>query len=138
MNVIQCCVHLLTFVWMLPQNLLGIAFLLFLKLTHGCSYVDVPQRGIVRVGLRDTHYSVSLGCFLFISTNMTDEFTFNHELGHYKQGLFVGPLYLIVIGLPSVSHVLVHRRWCRNPDYFHFYTESWANRMIAWKPWLLR
>ena len=51
-----------------------------------------------------------------------------HELGHHKQSLILGPLYLIVIGIPSLIHA-----WLWNPNsgksYYDFYTEHWANKL---------
>lgn len=55
----------------------------------------------------------------------------SHEYGHTIQSLLLGPLYLIVIGLPS----LVWSRWKRfirlrrekGIPYFWFYTERWAD-----------
>jgi hypothetical protein len=48
-----------------------------------------------------------------------------HEQGHFYQNLVLGPLYIPVIGLPSLVHAAVHA----DPPaaYGHFYTEGWAN-----------
>lgn len=54
-----------------------------------------------------------------------------HEYGHTIQSLLLGPLYLIVIGLPS----FVWSRWKRliwlrresGIPYSWFYTERWAD-----------
>lgn len=54
-----------------------------------------------------------------------------HEYGHLRQSRALGPLYLCVIGLPSLLHAAVSRllRWPRH-RYLRFYTEAWAE---AWK-----
>jgi len=51
-----------------------------------------------------------------------------HEYGHFVQHLVLGPLYHLVIGIPSLSHALWFGRQ-RGGNYFHFYTEAWAD---AW------
>lgn len=51
-----------------------------------------------------------------------------HEYGHFVQHLVLGPLYHLVIGLPSATHAAWWARTKRG-SYFHFYTEAWAD---AW------
>ena len=54
--------------------------------------------------------------------------TEKHEWGHTRQSRMLGPLYLIVIGLPS----LLWAAWWnpgRKAGYFDFYTEKWADRL---------
>lgn len=59
----------------------------------------------------------------------------DHEMGHWYQSILLGPLYLPVIGLPSVLHALWFQRLsagARRSDpnaYYRFYTEAWAD---AW------
>lgn len=56
----------------------------------------------------------------------------NHEYGHSMDSRLWGPLYLLVIGLPSGLHLLVRRwfknRWSRLENYYDFYTERQANK----------
>ena len=42
--------------------------------------------------------------------------------------MILGPLYLLVIGLPSFIHAAT---WKDRPgrDYYAFYTERWADRL---------
>lgn len=88
--------------------------------------------------------SVSLGMFLFVSTKYKEKAEtielYNrlvaHEYGHTIQSLVLGPLYLIVIGLPSLLWASIpafrKMRRKRQISYYSFYTESWAN---AWGKW---
>ena len=77
--------------------------------------------------------SVSLGQFIFLSKGRDD--VRPHEFGHSIQSLILGPLYLLVIGLPSVlwAGLPVCRsvRCRRRMSYFDFYTERWADRLSA-------
>ena len=70
--------------------------------------------------------AMSLGDYLFVNP-MSSQKSIQHECGHSKQSDILGPLYLIVIGIPSVLHNIVHYlcskigiKW----DYYSFYTES--------------
>lgn len=78
--------------------------------------------------------SVSLGMFIFLSSRPEEKSrrkVLTHEYGHTIQSLILGPLYLLVIGLPSVVWAglppLARLRARRNISYYRLYTERWAN-----------
>ena len=72
----------------------------------------------------------SLSLYIFVSQDYKDlTYVIKHESGHVKQSKILGPLYLLVIGLPSIIHAALHHYVCKNPDYYHFYTERWANKL---------
>jgi RHS repeat-associated protein len=52
-----------------------------------------------------------------------------HEQGHYFQNLALGPMYMLVIGLPSLIHAGLHPIIHPGQPYEDFYTETWAD---AW------
>lgn len=81
--------------------------------------------------------AMSLGDYLFVNP-MSSQKSIQHECGHSKQSDILGPLYLIVIGIPSLLHNIVHYivhylcskigiKW----NYYSFYTESWANKLVG-------
>ena len=78
---------------------------------------------------------MGLGMFIFISESaMADEhreFTLMHEYGHTVQSIILGPLFLPVIGLPSLLWaglpVFLRYRERRGVSYYSFYPERWAN-----------
>ena len=96
-------------VWGLPQSFLGaILFLAIRPKRYGMF------KGAV-VGTWPKSSSVSLGLFIFVAENMVRKGELlsdphapslrkliAHEYGHTIQSLFLGPFYLLVIGLPSV------------------------------------
>lgn len=53
----------------------------------------------------------------------------DHEYGHFLQHLVLGPFYHLVVGIPSLGHALWWELRGRRGNYFHFYTEAWAD---AW------
>ena len=56
-----------------------------------------------------------------------------HEYGHTIQSLILGPLYLIVMGIPSTLWgflpSLSRKRKKSGLSYFSFFTEKWANQL---------
>ena len=102
---------LLQWTWGFPQTLAGfVYFLLNIKQKHYFFHGSL-------VTLWKSKSSLSLGAFVFVSDdpffyyqdykNQYDEKTFSnmllvHEYGHTIQSLFFGPLYLLLVGLPSI------------------------------------
>lgn len=70
---------------------------------------------------------VCLGPLIIVDARAGDELL-AHEYGHFVQHLVLGPLYHLIIGIPSATHALWYMRR-RTGNYFHFYTEAWAD---AW------
>lgn len=118
--------RLLTWTWCLPQALLGYAGLAVARALGGDAR---PFRGavLVRVPFMRWFGGVCLGPVILVPPEATPELVL-HEWGHFRQHLVLGPLYLPLIGLPSVLHALWYR-WRPRGSYFHFYTEAWAD---AW------
>ena len=126
--------------WGFPQTLVGlIVFLANIRRKHFFYHGSV-------VTVWDSGSSVSLGLFLFVTRNafgivsrrgaarrvdLSRELLV-HEYGHTIQSLVLGPLYLPVIGLPSVL-------WATRPKnialrragmpYSAYWTENSANRL---------
>ncbi|MBO4848836.1 MAG: hypothetical protein J5586_06765 [Clostridia bacterium] len=96
--------HLLQLTWCLPQNLLGAAAALVFRgkryRYHG-SLVTL-YRGEKRA---EKLGAFSLSAFIFIPETWSEDYRRSvavHEYGHVVQSLMLGPLYLPVVGLPSV------------------------------------
>ncbi len=117
----------------LPQTLLGL-FVFFIHRKER-QYV---YRGAVVTECKE-NFNISLGMFIFVkeSNGRADAERMKkilvHEYGHTIQSLLLGPLYLIVIGMPSWL-------WCnipyfrkmrkeKNISYYSFYTEKWADHL---------
>ena len=89
--------------------------------------------------------SVSLGLFVFVSAEpfftqkyegrfSAEELSSRllvHEYGHTIQSLILGPLYLIVMGIPSTLWGFLGGRMRHEKQipYGAFFTEKWANRL---------
>lgn len=129
----------LLLIWELPQNIAGA----FYFIIHGVfsktfiiddgdsfeMYSDM-QRGAVSLGVFRVYKSEYYG-----NTAQFVKLTRMHEKGHRIQSMMLGPLYLIVIGLPSLIWAALHSsvRRLRTVDYYSFYTEKWADRLAGVK-----
>lgn len=124
-NILIFC---LLFIWQLPQNLVALCWLPFAGrfriLTYRNFCIALVGRLPKGVG------GVSLGNFAIISpTCAQNERIVRHEVdGHTVDSKIFGPLYLLVVGLPSAIHLLWQSRCAPNKKYDDFYTERWANR----------
>ena len=108
----------LLYIWQLPQNIIGYALSRRVRrivLGDGSSFYLWSGPG-----------SVSLGEYIILSSPGA----LGHELGHRTQSRLLGPLYLLVIGLPSLLWCVLHTYTpLRRLDYYGFYTEAWAERI---------
>lgn len=72
--------------------------------------------------------SVSLGQYILVDSDMLVNYrTIAHEHGHQIQSLYLGPLCLVVIGLPSAIGNLLHRKIKFN--YYKQPWEAWADKL---------
>jgi len=73
---------------------------------------------------------LSLGLFVFVPKHCPKKLLV-HEYGHAVQSLILGPLYLVVIVVPSLvwAGVPALSRWRnrRHMSYYALYAERWAN-----------
>ena len=127
MNYIR---NLILFIWQLPQHLLAILYIGYLVMM--CKDLGVDSRYkqaiVIPCVMRG---AVTLGCYVFVGLNSEYKKTVKHELGHTIQSKILGPLYLIVIGIPSITYCGLRRIFpsLRKKNYYAFYTEKWANNL---------
>lgn len=132
-------------------------FYIFIQITWGILQTTLGFF-LFLIHIKDRHYfyhgaivtevnapsSVSLGLFVFVTKNpILDKRTENkipdeemgkrllvHEYGHTIQSLIFGPLYLIVMGIPSTLWGFLpfyQKKRDRGVSYFSFFTERFAN-----------
>jgi hypothetical protein len=124
--------RVLLFIWQLPQNILGLLVILFTGAfkTKDGRYWVTGKGG----------FGVSLGSFIIFGDMngryIPTEKSIQHEQGHQKQSLYLGPLYLIVVGIPSLLGNLwdrfFHGSWnyrAREKWYYSRYPENWADKL---------
>lgn len=116
-------VEILLWIWQAPQNIVGLVF----HLIYGRTMAR--YRGINIVVSERFPGGISLGRSIFVKRPyLADPDTWNHEYGHTRQSLYLGPFYLFVVGIPSLLWA-----WYWNPSrgvsYYSFYTEKWADKL---------
>ena len=73
---------------------------------------------------------ISLGKYIIVNQFARDN-TVYHELGHCRQSMYLGWLYLIVIGIPSIVWAGLYGSIIKptTNGYYKFYTEKWADKL---------
>ncbi|RME27589.1 MAG: hypothetical protein D6798_04230 [Deltaproteobacteria bacterium] len=122
---------LLLALWEFPQNLLGVLLWLLLRV-RGRVRSEEWDRG--RWFIETAHLGVSLGSFVFWCPDphpvgALERWTREHEYGHTVQSRRFGPLYLLVVGLPSLSRA-AYSRWClrRTGQPWAGYYDGWPEQ----------
>lgn len=110
--------------WQGPQNLCGIIVRRIFNAEYKMKYKDAD----VYVWKRAD--GISLGHYIFVS-DVADETTIKHEYGHTIQSKYLGCLYLLVIGLPSIIWAGCGKAYRKKHkvSYYSFYTERWADKL---------
>jgi hypothetical protein len=80
---------------------------------------------------------VSLGELVFLPEEYDTHTTKDHEYGHSIQSRYLGPLYLLVVGIPSMLcnnlwDRWFHRGWTNQQRinwYYKRFPERWADRL---------
>lgn len=125
---------IIKWIWQLPQNIIGF----FMSRRPVCTetvdeMVIYYTRNVLKCG-------VCLGDYILLDYDNFhangDILSERHEIGHHKQSLILGPLYLIVVGIPSVIRnrwdVIAHRKWTtseREVWYYNSWPENNADKL---------
>ena len=127
-------IKVLLYIWQLPQNILGLLVILF----TGARYNDISYDKSENFwwATRCGRFGVSLGEYIIFGPGPVSCITLKHEQGHQKQSIYLGPLYLIIIGLPSVIgnifDRLFHKKWSISKKILWYYKqpwEAWADKL---------
>lgn len=128
--------NFILYIWQLPQHLLGLLLIAFYR----------PERKHILSNGNIVCYAyrmkggISLGKYAIVNVchyredikESLKRDTVRHEaIGHATQSLYLGWLYLPVIGLCSIVWAGLYG-WIIKPTkngYFQFWTERWADRL---------
>ena len=92
-------------------------------------------KGITYVVSEKMSGGISLGNYIILQESYGDKNerkdVWDHEWGHTRDSRMFGPLYLIVIGLPSLIWAWMYGSIIPYTDngYYKFYTEKRADRL---------
>lgn len=120
-------------IWELPQTLLSY---LLIILFHKKIETVLPYKDATVYYIKNGFFSVCLGRNILLRDSASVQ-TLNHEYGHSVQSKYLGPLYLIVVGIPSIALNMFYNvgaiflRWDKNKlnRYYQIYPESWADKL---------
>ena len=127
-------IKFLLYLWQLPQNLLGLLLTLIYWENNSLIYKGVK--------IRVCKYfpgGISLGSYVWVKSYPNNVNTWNtvkHEWGHTRQSLYLGPVYLLVVGIVSACRCLIddwfHGGWTiadRQKWYYGGFPEKWADEL---------
>lgn len=130
--------NFILYFWQLPQHILGLLLIALYR----------PERKHIMENRNEIYYAsrmkggISLGKYSIVAichyrNDLSESLkrdTVRHEaIGHAKQSLYFGWLYLIVIGLFSAGWAIVYG-WLVKPTkngYYQFWTERWADKIAG-------
>lgn len=119
---------ILFWIWSQPQTLIGSIIFLIAKIFKSKS--KIHDSTSIHTFFGKYWGGISLGQFCFLTTRF-DERSIKHEHGHSLQSLMLGPLYFIVIGIPSFTWATIclikSLRGKYKNNYYSFFTEKWAD-----------
>ena len=124
----QIIYRIIQWTWGFPQTLCG--YLKYKKLSN-LPHEEYKGSIVTRWNQRG---GVSLGMYIFIENNdARKEELIRHEYGHTIQSLILGPLYLLVIGIPSYiwcnTSYFKNKRINKKIDYDSLFCEKWASHL---------
>lgn len=123
-KLFNALLFVISFLWQLPQSLVGLFMLIYFKICGDLELISYEKlcfaykSNFMRGG-------ISLGNFAFVSNGLSKrkESIAHEQYGHTVQSKILGPLYLIIIGIPSILNA-----WLGfTKSYYDFFTEKNAN-----------
>ena len=122
-NIVLC-------VWQITQIIVGIVCLAvfrnYEKYTN--EYNGITVLKICHNGLFG-RACFSTGPFVIVDSKNVHNEILKHETGHSKQSLYFGPIYHLLISLPSICLFLIKRITHKDGTWYHsHYPENWADR----------
>lgn len=120
----------LLYIWQLPQNILGLLIIALSKFKkHSyCGYwicSIMPEYG----NSVNKYTAISLGSYIIASKELSPRILM-HERGHQVQSKYLGPLYLIAVGIPSFIRDIYKNIFNKDSYWYHSgYPENWADKL---------
>lgn len=129
-------VNIIMYLWQLPQNIAGVIVFYIYATLSDVIVVDEGTSVSVYTSIKG---GISLGAFNFLQRGYYRNpskyvaKTILHTKGHRKQSRILGPLYLLVIGVPSLIWNVLRTcfKYFRKKDYYSFFTEKWADKLAG-------
>lgn len=115
-------------IWQFPQSLLAFIMLKILR-KRVFSVEHYKHTNIYRVE-NFGRMGISLGMVILLDCRVESPNYIPHEYGHSIQSLILGPLYLFIVGAPSMTmNVLSRHNIIDSSRYYQRWPETWADRL---------
>lgn len=122
-------------VWQLPQVVISAIVMLFaLIFAKKKAFIPFVNGKLTVWELRlnldwNAPFCFTLGPFIITPFRVKND-TLLHESGHSIQSIYLGPLYLLAVAIPSVVLVWIKRILKKDAEWYHSkYPEKWADRL---------
>ena len=128
-RILSYIVNAILLLYQLPQLITG---LIGLAVFHNYEWYRNEEAGVSVLRVNKGNFiggaCFSSGPIIFITQNC-DENTLLHETGHSKQSLIYGPLFHIIVSIPSVIRFWIRRLLNKSHEwYLSGWPESQAER----------
>ena len=131
---------ILLYIWQLIQNIAGLLVINYYKPQR----VHTLDNGVKIYYSHKMTGGLSLGNYCLVNTGhyrkdineSLKRDTVRHEaIGHTKQSRLLGPLYLLIVGIPSLIWAILYGPIIKptKNGYYKFYTEKWADSLAGVK-----
>lgn len=132
--------NIVMYFWEIVQNIVGFTYWFFGP--KNCKVITTNNGETKKVWFRELvrnnkEEAVTIGEFIFLDDQYQHdgwkyalEACYKHEYGHVVQSRILGPLWLLIIGVPSLIHACLYRE-NKTYNYYDFYTERWANTLSS-------
>jgi hypothetical protein len=125
-------IKILLWIWQLPQHLVAVILIMlnskqiYSKVKLGDVLLYLMDDGLNK-GAGD---GISLGQYILLDRTQYVGNTVKHEMGHSKQSIMLGPLYLLAVGVPSILRAnYSYNNRKSNSWYYSGYPEKWADKL---------
>jgi len=118
-------------IWQFPQHMLALVLLWVFH--YRIKKVEKYETSKF-YWLANSRWGISLGDYIILGDYFS-RMTVKHEYGHTLQSYMFGPLYLLVIGLPSITQnilsIVSYKIGAGHyaDDYYTRYPENWADKL---------
>lgn len=134
-------INIIFWTWCFPQSFVGLVIYCISQFSK--TLVEVRNYRKTKITFIRSKYlknwaGVSLGKYIFVNAQYLKtkeeavDWIIRHEYGHAIQNFILGPLYLLIIFLPSASLFLLIRINKKYKCKYHkMFPENWANKLAG-------
>ena len=111
----------LTYIFQLPQHLLALILIPLFRAHRGDTFSLYETQEPATLYFIPSKFYFSLGDYIFLYKNFVPHLNpiIRHEFGHTLQSRKYGPLYLLLVGTPSLFFATLTKIGVLSPSTYH-------------------